>query len=200
MKIRKGFVSNSSSSSFVCDVCGEQVSGWDMCLSEADMFECENGHTVCWDHSAIGKQDAQKIYAKKMFDEILAKKEEDLYAGEKVVLAKGFELAFEDGEGYLTEEFDCCVPKEACPICSMTIISKSDYVDLLMAKTKIPKSGVLVEIKKTNARRRKVYDNDYIEYACAKLRVVPNEYEKELLNKFNSYDEFKKAILIGDGI
>ena len=47
MKKRKGFVSNSSSSSFVCDVCGNDVSGMDMCLDEAEMAECKNGHTVC---------------------------------------------------------------------------------------------------------------------------------------------------------
>jgi hypothetical protein len=50
MKIRKGFVSNSSSSSFVCDICGEECSGWDMGLTEAGMHECVNGHTVCDEH------------------------------------------------------------------------------------------------------------------------------------------------------
>lgn len=50
MKIRKGFVSNSSSSSFICDVCGETAEGWDLCLSEAEMCECENGHIFCEDH------------------------------------------------------------------------------------------------------------------------------------------------------
>ena len=50
MKKRNGFVSNSSSSSFVCDVCGAETSGWDMCLSDAYMFECENGHEVCESH------------------------------------------------------------------------------------------------------------------------------------------------------
>lgn len=44
MKVRKGFVSNSSSSSFVCDITGEDSSGWDMCLSGAGMVECVNGH------------------------------------------------------------------------------------------------------------------------------------------------------------
>jgi len=50
MKIRTGFVSNSSSSSFICDVCGHEISGWDMCLSEAEMVECINGHTFCDEH------------------------------------------------------------------------------------------------------------------------------------------------------
>ena len=48
MKIRNGFVSNSSSSSFICDVCGHVESGWDMSMSE--MYECTNGHTFCESH------------------------------------------------------------------------------------------------------------------------------------------------------
>lgn len=47
MKIRNGFVSNSSSSSFVCDVCGRDASGWDLGLEEAYMCQCVNGHTFC---------------------------------------------------------------------------------------------------------------------------------------------------------
>jgi len=45
MKIRKGFVSNSSSSSFICDVSGNVACGYDMSMEEAEMYECENGHT-----------------------------------------------------------------------------------------------------------------------------------------------------------
>lgn len=50
MKLRSGFVSNSSSSSFICSVCGETQSGMDLCLSDADMFRCENGHDICNEH------------------------------------------------------------------------------------------------------------------------------------------------------
>lgn len=47
MKVRTGFVSNSSSSSFICDFCGREDSGFDMCIDDAEMFECEHGHTFC---------------------------------------------------------------------------------------------------------------------------------------------------------
>jgi hypothetical protein len=50
MKIRRGFVSNSSSSSFICDVCNSVESGMDLCLSDIDWVECENGHTFCSGH------------------------------------------------------------------------------------------------------------------------------------------------------
>lgn len=53
MKIRAGFVSNSSSSSFMCEVCNEMFSGWDASLSEFECAECEHGHTFCQKHAEI---------------------------------------------------------------------------------------------------------------------------------------------------
>lgn len=44
MKVRKGFVSNSSSSSFICDLTGADVSGKDLSLNECDMVQCINNH------------------------------------------------------------------------------------------------------------------------------------------------------------
>lgn len=46
MKRRMGFVSNSSSSSFICGVCNGIESGMDLDLSDVEMFECVNGHAV----------------------------------------------------------------------------------------------------------------------------------------------------------
>lgn len=47
MKYRKDFVTNSSSSSYVCDICGNEVSGFDCSVRDGDMFECMNGHVIC---------------------------------------------------------------------------------------------------------------------------------------------------------
>jgi predicted MarR family transcription regulator len=46
MKQRNGFVSNSSTSSFVCGVCGGIESDRDLSLRDCEMFECENGHNI----------------------------------------------------------------------------------------------------------------------------------------------------------
>ena len=50
MKVRLGFVSNSSSTAFVCRICGAVESGMEMEIEDADMVECKNGHIVCKKH------------------------------------------------------------------------------------------------------------------------------------------------------
>ena len=47
MKYRKDFVTNSSSSSFVCEICGNVDSGYDCSASELGFAECVNGHCFC---------------------------------------------------------------------------------------------------------------------------------------------------------
>lgn len=44
MKIRNGFVSNSSSSSFICNVCGEAESGYDESMQDLGIQMCEHEH------------------------------------------------------------------------------------------------------------------------------------------------------------
>lgn len=50
MKYRSDFVTNSSSSSFICVICGNVESGYDAGLSDVGMVECVNGHVFCEHH------------------------------------------------------------------------------------------------------------------------------------------------------
>ena len=61
MKIRKGLVSNSSSSSFVCDVCGHSEGGWDRSAGELGFAVCVNGHTICIDHVLFDTEDVLSL-------------------------------------------------------------------------------------------------------------------------------------------
>jgi hypothetical protein len=54
MKIRKGFVSNSSSSSFICEVCGNVESGYDASAEDCGFYVCEKGHEFCQHHALPG--------------------------------------------------------------------------------------------------------------------------------------------------
>ena len=52
MKKRSGFVSNSSTSSFVCNLCGEKYTGWDASPWDIDYgcYICPNAHVMCDEH------------------------------------------------------------------------------------------------------------------------------------------------------
>ena len=49
MKIRNGFVSNSSSSSFTCEICGNSESGFDASPYDLGFVVCINDHIICED-------------------------------------------------------------------------------------------------------------------------------------------------------
>ena len=53
MKVRIGFVSNSSSESFICDVCGGIHSGWDADPYDFGMVYCVNYHIFCKEHAVV---------------------------------------------------------------------------------------------------------------------------------------------------
>jgi hypothetical protein len=57
MKERIGFVSNSSSCSFICNLCGKTEEGWDWdeIPSTGDLLRCENGHLLCREHFSFKK-------------------------------------------------------------------------------------------------------------------------------------------------
>ncbi len=106
MKARNGFISNSSSTSFICDICGEEASGWDMGIDEAEMRECANGHITCNRHD---------IEVRK-FDEWKDKIEDD----------KSEEA--EDFRDYGK------VPAEFCPVCRMDFVIDHDVLRYLLVK------------------------------------------------------------------
>lgn len=73
MKRRMGFVSNSSSSSFVCDITGETESGWDASLRDCGMAECVAGHVfITADYPEVEKliEDAGDEESENYDDEI----------------------------------------------------------------------------------------------------------------------------------
>jgi len=163
MKIRQGFVSNSSSSSFVCDVCGRSESGWDASLSDFGMYECEYGHIFCDDELV-------KPIPENLLDEDSPEYDEDV--------AYGYNI-----------------PEACCPICTFTVYSESDMVNYLKKKFGDDSEEAFAEVKVTNSRRKKLYDNEYIFFSCKKHGTnVDAEFEE--IKKFGIYSEFKKWLKI----
>lgn len=193
MKFRKDFVTNSSSSSYVCEICGRTESGWDMGLSECDMMECTNGHVFCCDEALefpskeemikmilenewnkdvwISRSDGYKDYTE---DELLDMSEDDLFCD------------------FCSESGHYSVPECVCPICQFIEYSEYDLSAYLLKEYGISRDEVFAEVKKLNRRRRKLYENEYITYVCKNFDLNPAEIVAGWKEKFGTYSEFKK--------
>jgi len=106
MKVRRGFVSNSSSSSFTCQVCGEVNSGWDADIEDMGMVQCINGHTMCTGH-VLDKDDFKEWLEKR---EELNDEESDKY----------------DEDGYYEYFYE--MPPKLCPVCGLTTFGDNDVL------------------------------------------------------------------------
>ena len=150
MKVRNGFVSNSSSSSFICDVSGYETSGWDMTIDEADMYQCENGHTFLREYALDfdkkefyleALNDVLKYYVKNNINGI-----DDL----KEIIEKIENDDYDDYDSLNYEydlEMDYEYPSQGCPICQMKYMKDDDMLAYLLKKNELKKEDVHKEIK-----------------------------------------------------
>lgn len=141
MKFRKDFVTNSSSSSFVCDVCGNVESGWDMCIEEAEMVECENGHEICQYHIEPDMEKLKDDYCKKEFTAMF-NEDDDLYnkfkeedESKEDCLTRLLEDDVDEIIRYVdTYDLYYNLPAEFCPICNHDVVKDSEVIDFATQK------------------------------------------------------------------
>ena len=150
MKIRNGFVSNSSSSSFTCEVCGETQSGMDMSRSEAGMVECENGHTFCESHELDGPEISLEEKRKKLFADVEESSYYKTRPREKAVELDTISNYTEDEVNASYDE--TCENKgraaQECPICTFTEMHEGLTLKYLLKWAGTSKENVLAELKK----------------------------------------------------
>lgn len=163
MKIRIGFVSNSSSSSFICDVCGEDVSGMDMCLSDAEMHQCKNGHTICDSHldKNPNSPNSDEEIKKAVKNSNWYKKDFEKKFNKKIEEATNEDLdKYIDGNNKhdILSEMRYEMSAELCPCCKFSEVASDDIIKYFF--------------KKHNTNHKKI--------------------SEEMQVKFKNYDEFKK--------
>ncbi|MBU2515918.1 hypothetical protein KJ966_31760 [bacterium] len=152
MKIRNGFVSNSSSSSFVCNICGETESGWDLSLSEADMMMCEHGHVFCKRHhldskitnKILQKWEFVKGFIQENSDDIL--KALEGVTSEEVILQtlEDYDYDLDDLYDEITEHQ---LPESCCPVCQLKYISDDTLLHFTLHKYNISRETLETEMR-----------------------------------------------------
>ena len=157
MKIRLGFVSNSSSSSFTCDFCGEECGGMDISLSECEMFNCGSGHTVCLSHRVkVPITELLKVVTADARDggythEQLKERKEDIDAcieeddvDELLEITHGGDAWYE-------------APTCLCPICQLEKVLTGDAYNYLLTLVGRTREDVAAEIKGKFSKLDEVY-------------------------------------------
>lgn len=151
MKIRKGFVSNSSSSSFVCDVCGNVESGYDASASEMGFANCENGHLFCEDHIVRELTDEQvRGLVKRIIEEGYANSDfYDLEESEQIEEIRAvLDNKYMNTNSFEEYGFDGELPAECCPICSMQHIPDSEVLTYILKAHNSSRENMMEKIRR----------------------------------------------------
>ena len=141
MKVRTGFVSNSSSSSFVCSVCGQDYSGYDACLEDGNMSECVKGHIYCNDHSlkpvnAMDVDDKRRLVVEYSFNET-----------EKTEALQADDAELEDMFDAIRYDVNSSMPSYCCPCCSLSSITAEQVLEYLLHERHTDRKQVEAEIR-----------------------------------------------------
>ena len=195
MKFRKDFVTNSSSSSYICEICGRNESGWDLSLSECEMMECVNRHIFCCDEALERPSKKEMIqmileneWNKERWDDNIGNYR-DFTEDELVVMDK--DELFDE---FCSESGYYDVPECLCPICNFIEYSEYDLSAYLLKEYGVSRDEVFEDVKKLNKRRKKLYENEYITYVCKKFDLNPTEIVASWKEKFEIYKNFKESL------
>lgn len=154
MKIRNGFVTNSSSSSYTCAVCNATVSGMDVDFIEYELAECGTcGNVICESHVEGDLEptyDRFREYSKDQAEYYLtmAKEKNDadyLEWGQDHLKESKMTDDEIENSGCMEDfvyEFRHAIPSDMCPLCTMREVS-----DEMMIKHIEMSLGTRKEIK-----------------------------------------------------
>lgn len=180
MKFRKSFVTNSSSSSYICEISGEVESGYDISSNDVGMLQCTNNHIFL---------EQFLIDIEPSLDEIK-------------------EFVIDRLEGKINFYNNCIIEfPESKSIENLNTYVSTFNKELELIKNSTDKISVLgiAEKYKENSQVypcecpicsfNKISVNDFEKYIykqfnVTKEKIAKEKIEKEIKNSFNSYKEF----------
>ena len=153
MKIRTGFVSNSSSSSFICDVCNKVNAGYDVSHEDFKMVYCVNEHLMCQKHvvkfktlrNSIDTPEKLKAYIEKNWTDKVSM----IYIEKALIkiscIKDDFEYVRDD---ILDQEMGIVgLFQDDCPVCNLTEINSNSVIDYICKSRNIVIDDIKKEIK-----------------------------------------------------
>jgi hypothetical protein len=155
MKIRNGFVSNSSSSSFVCHICEREEEGFGLELDDVGMNTCEGGHTFCDSHKTA-EVDRKNINDIRGFLLVNRWIEDD---------DKEISKSMSDGEikEFFEEKYDTLFrwesPSILCPVCNFGEISTDEALIYFLSKNNLTMKSFADKM-----RDEFKYKDDFLKY------------------------------------
>ena len=130
MKVRKDFVTNSSSTSYTCSICGYMSGGFEASPNDCGLYECfEHNHTVCKDHlDSISIDDIKQKYLEDCKERFNSAKKE---MTEEFVNKLNKTTNLEDIMNLLNDTFQddyesFQLPSSLCPVCNFSVIDNAD--------------------------------------------------------------------------
>lgn len=181
MKIRSGFVSNSSTSSFVCGICGESYEGWDAYPTDPayNCSVCPNGHIMCNEHLKDVKIEPDMVKGCDCdFDRDKCK-----YCP---ICGKETWVEDESQEGNLSSRY--------CPICQFEDYSEYEMATYLEKTRGVSRDEVFTKIKVINKRRKKLYNSEYITHVCEKFSLTDEIILKEVKDMFGTFAKYSEFL------
>lgn len=144
MKIRTGFVSNSSSSSYVCDVSGEAFEVHDGCFWDAGLCQCQVGHIfkkeflVKWQRPYPSKEEMLAFLDERTDSKRECAKYRSLTDAQLKQKFLGEKDGYQGNNSHVNE----------CPICTLTKLGDDMLLMYMFAKHGGTREGTAAEIRK----------------------------------------------------